>query len=449
MRRRRQAGSGPLLLGPLPHGLWLAPWAAAVCVGHAAAQPAAHSHAAAPRSYSEVTDPRQADPAQMASRTALLRTGEQALARGDTEGAIVAFDRAAMMLHSADTEMGLVRAYMQSGDYRRALAFCAHTAGGHGDAPAAAALYAWLLRAGGQDAVATRVLAEAQASAPGDAVVAATVRAFGPAANGSTGVVPSPSTATGVMLELPHRMAPLGVPAPGQAPPSAQARVVSSGVSMSPALALAPASTLQGARRWWVRDGLGRTSEATVEPASDELRALGLVRLRLLAPLNPAPTGNSATSRDPASIALSGRDPYAGRPGYAVEYVVDDSGQAPAEPAWPRLRPGFFGGYKGNAGWRRLGIDVPVGAHGGPVFDAAGRLAGIAMAGALGQASMIPASLLKTAWPEAPPGAAPTAATASAQPLTTEHTTPMPADEVFELGLRHTLQIIVEPGPPR
>lgn len=438
---------------PVARSLWLAPWAAAACVGHAAAQPAPHSHAAAPRPYSGVIDPRGADPAQMASRTALLRSGEQALATGDTEGAIAAFDRAAMMLHSADTEMALVRAYMQSGDYRRALAFCAHTAGGHSDAPAASALYAWLLRAGGQEAVARRVLAEAQASASGDEVVAATARAFGSTAQGSAG-----ASATGVMLELPHRMAPIGLSAPGQAMPSAQSRIVSSGVAMSATLSLVPAAAIQGATRAWVRDGLGRTSEAAIEPASDALQALGLVALRLLSPLDPAGAGSSAQEgvaqdssaqlRTRASITFASRDPYAGSPGYAIEYVVDASGPASAEPGWPRLHPGFFGGYEGSAGRRRLGIEVPAGPHGGPVFDAAGRLAGISMPGALGQASMIPASLLRAAWAGASQPADSISSGASARSPAPERAMPLPADEVFELGLRHTLQIIVKSSPP-
>ena len=82
----------------------------------------------------------------MKERAALLDAAEAALARGDTEAALAGFERAAGMLHAPDTEMGLVRSQMQAGQYRRALAFAAHTAGAHLEAPAASALYAWLLR---------------------------------------------------------------------------------------------------------------------------------------------------------------------------------------------------------------------------------------------------------------------------------------------------------------
>ena len=59
------------------------------------------------------------------------------------------------MLHAPDTEAAQVRAHMQAGDYRRALAFGAHAASAHRrDWPAGTALYAWLLQAGGQAAAA-------------------------------------------------------------------------------------------------------------------------------------------------------------------------------------------------------------------------------------------------------------------------------------------------------
>jgi len=71
-----------------------------------------------------------------------------------------------------------VRSQMQMGEYRRALAFASHTAGAHLEAPAAAALYAWLLRAGGQHAYATLVLEAAFQHNAADPVLVATRRAF-------------------------------------------------------------------------------------------------------------------------------------------------------------------------------------------------------------------------------------------------------------------------------
>ena len=73
--------------------------------------------------------------------------------------------------HDHDLEISLVRAYMQAGEYRRALAFAAHAAGAHGNEPAASALYAWLLASGGQEQVARRLLDAALAASPADATL--------------------------------------------------------------------------------------------------------------------------------------------------------------------------------------------------------------------------------------------------------------------------------------
>ena len=71
--------------------------------------------------------------AQLIALARVLAEGEQRLAAGDAAGAEAAFDRAAGAAHDHDVEISLVRAYMQAGDYRRALAFAAHAAGAHGD----------------------------------------------------------------------------------------------------------------------------------------------------------------------------------------------------------------------------------------------------------------------------------------------------------------------------
>ena len=346
-------------------------------------------------------------------RQRLLNEGEARLAAGDANGAREAFERASQMLHAADAEMSLVRALMQAGEYRQALAFCAHTAGAHRDAPAAGALYAWLLRAGGQEAFARRVLDETLARAPADPVANATQRAF-------EAVSP---LASGLLIELPQRMAPKAWMLGGQTSPQRGAKVVSSAVLMNDGRnALVPIAGIEGAGRLWVRDGLGQTTEAFIGIAPDPLRARGFALLRLAAPLHEAPAR-------PAS-----RDPFAGSPGFAIEYVaMDDSA-----PAWPWLHQGFFGGFEGGAGMRKLGIAVPPGPHGGPVFDAAGRLAGIAVPSVGAQASMLPLSQFGAVADWAPD-------VERIEPVLTPEVPPrMPADEAYERALKVALQVIVE-----
>ena len=350
-----------------------------------------------------------------APRDDLLRSAEAALARGDAAVAADDFERAATMLHAADTEMGLVRAAMQAGRYRQALAFCAHVAGGHLESPAAGALYAWLLRAGGQPLVADRVLADTLLRSPSDAVATAVQSAF---------AGPWP-VARGVLLDAPHRMAPEDFSRDADADRvPADWRVASSGVLVaggSRALVPRAAVTATAAGRLWVRNGLGDASAAVLD--DDPLfAALGIAVLRLERTL-PFAVGD----------APAGHDPYAGSPGFVVEYAAADGGR----PAWPWLRQGFIGAASRD-GVRRLGIDIADGPHGGLVMDGQGRVAGIARRQADGSAAFVPVSL----WGEAAGGAA-VAPTAAAGTATAPRS--IAADEAYERALRLTLQVIVPP----
>ena len=348
-----------------------------------------------------------AGPAAVAApRDDLLRRAEAALAQGDAAAATDSFERAAAMLHAADTEMGLVRAAMQAGRYRQALGFCAHVAGGHLESPAAGALYAWLLRVGGQTRVAERVLAETLARAPADPIALAVQSAF---------AGPWP-LARGVLLATPHRMAPEDFGRADADRWPANSRVASSGVLVDRgkrALVPRAAAMPMAGGRLWVRNGLGEASPATLD---DEpmLAALGIAVLRLERTLS------FAAGDEPAP-----QDPYAGSPGFVAEYAAGDGG----EPAWPWLRQGFIGAVSRD-GIRRLGIDIADGPHGGLVLDAQGRVAGIARRQADGTASFVPVSL----WGGVVAGIA---APAPAKPGA------IAADEAYERALRLTLQVIV------
>ena len=353
---------------------------------------------------------------------ALVAAAEQALANGDTAAASAGFERAAAMQHDGGIEMGLVRAALQAGEFRQALAFCAHTAGAHADEPASGALYAWLLRAAGQPAEAQRVLAQTQARAPHDAVVEATRLAF-------ESEVP---IAAGVLLATPHRMAPQALMQGAQPALPADARTVAAGVLVGGGqAALVPVTAIDGARRIWVRNGLGRTTEAVLDAsAAPALREHGVTLLRLREPL-------------PAwATALAPRDPFAGSPGFVIGYAAS----VDSAPAWPTLREGFLGATDGREGLRKLGIDWPSALRGGPVFDAAGRLAGVSLQGAARAvtvpgpqgASMLPVSMFRTlaqassGLPADPP--------AKAEAMSSR----IAADAAYELALKVALQVIVQ-----
>ena len=74
---------------------------------------------------------------------------------------------------------------------------------------------------------------------------------------------------------------------------------------------------------------------------------------------------------------------------------------------------------------------MPRGPRGGPVFDANGRLAGIAITGRAGADQLIPVRLLREA------GVA-----VATNPRLGAQDTRVAADEIYELAMRSTLQVI-------
>ncbi|MDP2064982.1 MAG: hypothetical protein Q8K38_03315 [Burkholderiaceae bacterium] len=345
---------------------------------------------------------------RLAERKTLLQSGESALARLQVDTALQAFERAALIAHAADTEIALVRAYMQSGQYRRALAFGAHTAGAHLDVVGGSALYAWLLHVGGQAAIAQRLLQEAEARMPGNALVKSVQKQL----------LSGAPLATPDLLTLPTRLAPYSA---SKALP-ASARVAGSGLLLQDGKhALVPLALLSKSGKLWLCNGLGQLVEARLA----QRLAGGVALLRLSQPLPAA-----------ENLLVSSSMAFPGSAGYALEYVA----AADAAPAWPVLRTGFLGGMLGDSGERKLGIDMPAGPRGGPVFDAAGRLMGLALPAKTGTPGnldrIMPVSLLSQALGgavklgmAAPKGAAP----------------PASADVIYETSLKATLQVITVP----
>lgn len=357
-----------------------------------------------------VREAKAVSPERLRERAGLLKTGEAALAQMDVTAALSAFERAALILHAADTEIALVRGYMQAGDYRRALAFGAHTAGAHLDVAGGSLLYAWLLHVGGQPAIAERLLVEISARLPDDAQVQAVRRQLRSGA----------PIATGQLLALPARLAPYG-DANGL---PATARVVGSAVLLgNGTAALLPLGLLPRSGRLWLRNGMGQLVKGKAEKL---LTATGVALVRLERPLPVA-----------KEFRLAASDAFPGSAGFAVEYV-----SAPdAAPAWPVLRSGFLGRVNGDSAERLLGIDMPAGPRGGPVFDGAGQLVGLALPSVTGKGGdrLVPVSqLIKTLDPVLVAGPA----TAKNSPPPAGPKPREAVDKIYEAGLRGTLQAI-------
>ncbi|WP_338413354.1 tetratricopeptide repeat protein [uncultured Sphaerotilus sp.] len=366
-----------------------------------------------------VPSPARAATDAPADRATLLAEGEAALAQGRVDQALRRFERAAALAHAPDTELALVRTYLQAGDYRQASAFSAHTAGAHRQVVEGAVLYAGLLAIGGQQQAAYRLLDEAGGRFPSSPMLAA-VRRW----------IDTPGAAPETVLQ-PVRLAPY---ASGPATPRG-GRVVASGVLIDQGRhALVPLEGLERLEALQVRNGLGQTADARIRRRDS---ALGLALLALTPALTsrslPRALGDSAAERPlPAAAA---RDPFPGSPGYAVEFRPD----AHARPAWPWLYSGFQGAVDARSGLRTLGVEMPAGPRGGPVLDAAGQWAGMAVHRS-GVDRMLPVSALRAAF-DPWMGAAAT------------DTAPRPraaVDEVYEGALRMTLQLIAVPrGAPR
>jgi S1-C subfamily serine protease len=291
----------------------------------------------------------EATAASSQAREQLLIDGEEALRLGDTARAGNLFEHAASLAHAADAELGLIRTLMQMGQYQHAIAYAAHTAGVHLDETAGAALYAWLLHVGGQSRIAAIFLDRARERAPGDAML-----------HRANTLLKSPTAMPDAeLLDPPARFAPYNV---GSDTIPATARTIASGVVIERGRkVLTSAAVLGSAERVWVRNGLGRSSAAKfVRTLSDA----DLAELELEEPMHDA------------HVSVPARTPYPGSPGFTVEFAAPGD----AAPAWPVLRVGFLGRMDpDHPGIYALGIAVPPGPRGGPVFDAAGRLIGVAV----------------------------------------------------------------------
>lgn len=289
-----------------------------------------------------------ATPEQEAHRQQLLRSAEQRLRAGDTDAAQQQLEAAAALSHAADTEMLLIQAQLQRGDYRRALAFASHTAGAHLKEPRALALYAWLLALGEQTGPAAALLDEGLQRRPADPLLAA-LRTQLDRLQADTPAETDPALAA-------VRPGPL----PSGTQPPAEAAVLAGGLLLNEGrLALVPLPAARATARLWVRNGRGTLSPARLEQVLD---AEGLALLRLEQPLAPP------------LLRRAPRDAFAGSAASVIAHPADPAGR----PAWPAMHSGFLGRVD-QQGRQALGIALPQGALSGPVFDLAGRWIGMAL----------------------------------------------------------------------
>jgi len=303
---------------------------------------------------------------QETERQALLAAARDALAEGNSQTALDQLDMAAAMSHAADTELLMVQARVQRGDFRQGLTFASHTAGAHLYEPSALAIYGWMLGLSGQGLHALSLIEAGLTRMPDHPQLLTLKQQLALLEAGAAAETSAEASA-----------ARPGPPATGAAVPD-HAQAVATGLLIDEGrLALVPLEASQGAAALWVRNGLGMARAATLHRRLD---TVGLALLRLDAPITP-PAGLAALTRAP-------RDAFAGSPASTFSHLADPG----ARPAWPAMHSGFLG-RAGMGSTQALGIGLPQGSNGGAVFDQAGRLIGIGLAGTAGP-RMAPLSAL-------------------------------------------------------
>lgn len=325
---------------------------------------------------------------------ALMADAEQALSLGDAVLAYELFERAAGYRHSADIEAGWVRAQMQAGQYRAALAFAAHVAGAHPLSATGTVLYAWLLALGGQQREAAARIRSGLSNWPDEP----NIRWLHEHLYASFTVRGTP----------PPWLRPY---ATGDAA-GAGGQVIGSGVLIAADLALANADAVASAGRIWVRDGLGRTRTASVRGMDART---GLATLQLARAFDASPAVPWATA-----------DAFPGSPAFFSGFEAGD-----ATARWPLMRVGFLGAVAPGLDERRLGSELLAADGAEPVFDHAGQLAGVGLLSHSGITRFVPASMIRANPPAAKPNQA-------RQVLPR-----LPPDLIYERALRATLQVIV------
>ncbi|MEL4180579.1 hypothetical protein [Roseateles sp. PN1] len=317
-------------------------------------------------------------------RLALLQSARLALSQGQAQPALQLLERAALMSHDADTEMLMVLAMLQAGEFRNALNFASHTAGAHKDEPEALALYAWLQALSGQAAYAARIIDAGLQRLPQEAHLRTLQPLIQQLLDGSWTDTATPRP---------------GPAAFGAALPQ-QAQALGSGLLLNEgrqALLALPDGGLAWAngRPLWLRNGLGQTQMAQLSRGASNtstesaLAALGLSLLNLDTQLTP-PAGQPP-------LRCAARDAFAGSPVAALIYLPDSG----TGTAWPAMQLGFVGRMGLVPGQPGLDIALPAQVSAGPVFDQAGRWIGFAQRG--GQsiqqqaASLLPLSALNAA----------------------------------------------------
>ena len=283
-----------------------------------------------------------------------LDTAQRALASGDAAKAATIYESLTQQGESLDAELGLVRASLQAGEFRKAVSWATLTAGEHTDSSEAVALLAYLHDRAGYTEQALEALNQLRTDRPDDPIAAA---ALATVLIDRGGKVSAADAAASRKWPRPSfEEFPLGkhrVLAGGNGVIVDDGRHV-----LTYAAVLPPA-----AKSIYVRNGLGKVRRAVREsggPPGD------LVRLKITEPY-------------PAKWALP-TDQIIAADGARFCFAFGFSASADPESHFPGISPGLvFRADAGTGGLMQITSALGAGHIGSPVFDPRGRLLGLSV----------------------------------------------------------------------
>ena len=283
-----------------------------------------------------------------------LDAARRALASGDAATALSMYDSLTQQGESLEAEIGVVRASLQAGEFRRAMSTSTVTAAEHTDSPEAVALLAYLHDRAGYTEQSLKTLKQLRADRPDDPIAAAALATVLLDRGGK--VSPADEAASRKWPRPSFEAIPIGT---HRVLAGGNGVIVDRGRHVLTYSAVLP----NAATAIYVRNGLGKVRRAMRVPGTQQGE---LVRLKLSEPY-------------PANWALPD-DQVVPAEGARFCFAFGYSASASTEGSYPAISPGIvFRADAGVGGLMQVTSAQGAGNIGSPVFDPRGRLMGLSV----------------------------------------------------------------------
>lgn len=291
---------------------------------------------------------------QVGAQPVSLDSARRALAAGDPARAAEIYETLTRQGESLEAEIGLVRASLQAGEFRKASSWATLVAGEHTDSSEAVALLAYLHDRAGYTEQALATLKQLRADRPDDPIAAAALATVMIDRGGKVSAADEAAS-----RNWPRPMF--------EAIPVGKHRVLAGGngiVVEGGQYVLTYSAVLpKAASSIYVRNGLGKVRLAVREPGNSKS---ALVRLKLTKPY-------------PANWAIS-KDEIVSPEGTRFCFAFGYGASADLAGTYPAISPGLvFRADAGTGGLMQITSALGTGHVGSPVFDPRGRLLGLSV----------------------------------------------------------------------